>query len=101
VQLTRVLREAVSNLIRHSGASRCRIEVAWNDGRLTLCIEDDGRGLPPASNGVGQAGATSEGGHGLLNIERRALGLGGSHRFGTSRWGGALVAVEVPLEAAT
>ncbi|MBK7991714.1 MAG: hypothetical protein IPK05_18930 [Comamonadaceae bacterium] len=33
VQLTRVLREAVSNLIRHSGGSRCRVEIAFRPGR--------------------------------------------------------------------
>lgn len=41
-----VVREAVTNIVRHSGASRCRIEVSPAEVR----IADDGRGLP---SGVG------------------------------------------------
>ncbi len=41
-----VLREGVTNVMRHSGASVCRIELAERDGRLALTIADDGVGTP-------------------------------------------------------
>lgn len=90
LQITRVLREAVSNALRHSQGQRCRVQVAWPQGQLELVVEDDGQGLPPASSA-----AT---GLGLANIERRARKLGGRHAFTRSAWGGLRVQVQVPLE---
>ncbi len=87
VQLTRVLRESVSNAIRHSGADRCRVSVGLDAGWLTLSVEDNGRGLPP----------DAAGGHGLPNIERRARQLGGTHSFTTGVLGGLCVWVKVPM----
>ncbi|MBI5277485.1 MAG: hypothetical protein HY854_13600 [Burkholderiales bacterium] len=89
VQLTRILREAVSNTIRHSGAAGCSVRVAFGPGDLTLEVEDDGRGLgAPASPG---------GGHGLPNIERRVRSLQGSHRYERPEQGGTRLVVMVPL----
>ncbi len=43
--LAMALREAVTNVIRHAGASRCRISLeAVSDGGVRLCVEDDGPG---------------------------------------------------------
>ncbi len=39
------LREAVTNVIRHSGATSCRIRLAERDGELSLEVTDDGHGL--------------------------------------------------------
>ncbi|MFZ0190956.1 MAG: histidine kinase [Streptosporangiaceae bacterium] len=45
------LREAVTNVIRHSGAKNCRIRLTERPGELSLEVSDDGRGLnhPPTS----------------------------------------------------
>ncbi len=43
-----VLREGATNVLRHSGASACTIELAERDGRLRLSIADDGVGAPTA-----------------------------------------------------
>ncbi|WP_198407529.1 sensor histidine kinase [Nocardia terpenica] len=55
-----VVREAVSNAVRHSGADTLTIDIAVGD-TLELVVEDDGRGLP--------VGFTSSG---LDNLARRA-----------------------------
>jgi signal transduction histidine kinase len=91
LQLTRILREAVSNLIRHSQARRCRIRLAVSEHRVVLDVEDDGQGFPQ--------GEPLTAGLGLASIERRARKLGGHHQWGTSALGGALVHVEVPVMA--
>jgi signal transduction histidine kinase len=94
VQLTRVLREAVSNAIRHSGGSRCRVRIAMNGGAVHLEVEDDGRGLSDPKSRSGS-------GHGLANIERRVRNLAGRHAFRTGPMGGTLLDVVVPLESGT
>src|SRR6202043_3258535 len=38
------LREAVTNVIRHSGAKNCRIRLVQHPGELSLEVSDDGRG---------------------------------------------------------
>jgi two-component system sensor histidine kinase DesK len=43
-----VVREGATNVLRHSGASACRIAVTHRDGRLFLTIADDGVGGPTA-----------------------------------------------------
>jgi two-component system sensor histidine kinase UhpB len=93
VQLTRILREAVSNAIRHSGGRRCAVRIGFEDGGVQLAVEDDGRGLAPARP------RTTGGGHGLPNIERRVRNLGGEHRFEQPAGGGARLVVRVPLPA--
>ncbi len=89
VQLTRILREALSNVIRHANAQQCEIHILIDASMIELRIDDDGRGLPdPTQVAMG---------HGLNNIERRARNLGGQHQFGRSALGGASVKVCVPL----
>ena len=90
VQLTRILREAVSNVIRHSGAARCALRISFATGSVRLEIEDDGRGI------VAVAPARA-GGHGLSSIERRVRQLQGQHAFERGPLGGTLLRVEVPL----
>jgi len=65
-QLLPVLREALSNLARHSGASEAEIELAVADDQLRLSVLDNGVGL-------GEGDRES----GLRNARRRATALGG------------------------
>ncbi len=90
-QLTRVLREAVSNVIRHSGGALCRVLLQVRETDLHLEVEDNGGGMAT------QDGAAAAG-NGLDNIERRVRRLGGTHRFATGTLGGTLLMVHVPLE---
>lgn len=96
LQLTRLLREALSNVIRHSGARRCRVHIEAGADQVLLSVDDDGRGWPAASDAPGVAGP----GLGLPGMERRARKLGGHHRFEASPLGGARVWVQVPLDQA-
>jgi two-component system, NarL family, sensor histidine kinase UhpB len=88
VQLTRILRESVSNTLRHAGAKRCAVRIRFEAESIEIRVEDDGCGLSPDSNLPG---------HGLINIERRARVLGGTHSFERSELGGASICVRVPL----
>ena len=82
--LALVLREAVTNVVRHAQARRVEIELADDAGTLRLSIADDGRG-----------GATQPG-HGLTGMKERMRALGGSLEIDSPAGGGTRVTLEVP-----
>lgn len=79
-----VLREAVTNIVRHSGARRCGVEMQRDGDTVRLTIRDDGRG-----------GALREG-NGLRGMRERLSLLDGTLHVESSREGTVLVAV-LPL----
>jgi two-component system, NarL family, sensor histidine kinase DesK len=82
-----VIREGVTNVIRHSGGHRCEINVRNADGAATVEIRDDGSGAPAAP---------SSGGHGLRGLAERATAAGGTLEAGPCADGGYRLAVRVP-----
>ena len=88
-QLLAVLRESLSNVIRHAQASSVDVTLAAGT-ELVLVVSDDGVGP-----GVG--GHT---GFGLRNMETRASALGGSFEVRARQSGGTLVEWRVPLSVA-
>jgi two-component system sensor histidine kinase DesK len=68
-----VVREGATNVLRHSGASHCRIELSNGSGRLLLTMSDDGVGGPAQGTGheVGRQG-------GLDGLRRRLVAAGGT-----------------------
>ncbi len=84
------VREGVTNVLRHSGASSCRISVDDH----SVEVLDDGRG--PVVPGASVDGA----GHGLLGLRERVCAVGGSVRTGSAPGGGYGLWVEVPTGAA-
>lgn len=80
-----VLREGVTNVLRHAGASRVRVTLT----RSALTVEDDGTGvLAPPSTTAGL------GGNGLRGLGERADAVGAVLTTGTSDLGGFLLRVE-------
>ncbi len=86
----RITREALTNVLRHSGASNASVQVDHHDGRVDVAIRDDGGG---AGNGLGPSGS----GLGIAGMRERAEALGGSLSAGPSTDGGFLVAASLPL----
>jgi two-component system sensor histidine kinase DesK len=82
-----VVREAATNVVRHSGARRCEIEVSRVDGVAVLEVRDDGRG------GGSQLAAP---GRGLSGLSERLAGVGGELVAGADADGWHLRAV-VPV----
>jgi two-component system, NarL family, sensor histidine kinase DesK len=79
------LQEAVTNVIRHSHARTCRIQLTERDGECVLDITDDGRGYDP---GAAVAGS------GLRNMSERLSAVGG--RLTLSRAQGFRLSAAVP-----
>ena len=82
--LALVLREAVTNVVRHSGARECVIRVEAADGRARLYVEDDGRG-----------GRAQEG-NGIRGMRERLRALDGELEIQSNLTGTCLCAT-VPL----
>ena len=92
----RVVQEALTNVLRHAGATRVTVTVRATAGRLALEVVDDGRGSP--------AGRADGRGQGLRGMAERVALLGGTVETGTVRNGtaasggtGFRVAVSLPL----
>lgn len=72
LHLANIVREGLSNSIRHSGAATIHLNLTiLEGGTLELEILDDGKGFDPA--------AADTGGMGLINVASRAEALGARH----------------------
>ncbi|MER7278960.1 histidine kinase [Dactylosporangium sp. NPDC000244] len=84
-----VAREAVTNVIRHSGAGRCDISVTTAGGAAVLRVGDDGDFAPDAP--------APEPGNGLRGLGERLLGAGGALETGPRPEGGFMLTARLPL----
>lgn len=71
LDLLRLLQEALTNVFKHSRASRVEVQIACEDDRLRLSVKDNGIGLPLSSSAPGTGG-----GAGLASMHLRAQRLG-------------------------
>ncbi|WP_328613354.1 histidine kinase [Amycolatopsis sp. NBC_00355] len=81
------LREALSNVVRHSGASETRVTLARDSHGVKLRVRDNGSGVP-------QGVAT----RGLRHLAERADAAGGKFFLNSSPSLGTLVAFDLPLD---
>lgn len=107
-----VVREAVTNVVRHSGASRCEITVTGGAERVRLMVTDNGTGgvTAEATGGTGAGlreslgtgsgtGPGTEPGTGLKGLTERLAAAGGSLTAGPGVRGGFLVTADLPVES--
>lgn len=85
--LYRVVQEALTNVVRHSGARHCQVGIAAVDAEILAKIEDDGAGLP-------DAGAARRGG--LLGMAERLEMAGGELQLGQRPGGGMHLMARLP-----
>ena len=91
VQLANIAREALSNALRHAGASRIALRLSQGPAEVRLEIEDNGRGFDP--NQARTAG------QGLANMQRRAEEEGGVLTIASQPETGTRLAVSLPVQA--
>jgi signal transduction histidine kinase len=82
-----VVREAVSNAVRHSGGSAVTVAIAAGEG-LRIDVTDDGIGIP---DGVRHRG--------LANLAERAQGCGGDFSLRAAPGGGTVLHWSAPLSS--
>ncbi|WP_329113541.1 sensor histidine kinase [Streptomyces sp. NBC_01465] len=88
----RIVQEALTNVVRHSGSRTAHVRLDYAPGRLGLRIDDKG----PSTGG--DAGGS---GNGLIGMRERAAALGGTIEAGTRPDGGFRVEAVIPLAAAS
>lgn len=93
--LISIVKEALSNIIRHSHATRVQILLREHPALYQLCIEDNGEGSP--SSVIARETKASDG-MGLSNMKERALSLGGT--FQVIRENGFKIFITIPKKGA-
>ena len=84
-----ILREAVSNSLRHAGGLTLTLHAQRGEGSVIFAVQDDGAGFDQ-SGGAGH-------GHGLANMQARAQALGGELRVVSAPGKGTRVLLTLPV----
>ena len=91
VQLLRIIQETLSNVRKHSGASRVQIKFAFTVEQVIVTVADNGRGFDP------EAEQNDAAKFGLRIIRERAAGIEGTCEVNSVPGQGTVVIVEIPL----
>ncbi|MEV6108327.1 sensor histidine kinase [Streptomyces sp. NPDC051940] len=83
-----VVREGVTNVVRHSGATRCEITVRGDAERVRMEVVDDGHG--PTGTGTS--------GYGLKGLAERIAAAGGTLEYGPAGRHGFRLVAELPAD---
>lgn len=89
--LLMVTKEALNNAVKYSGASELRLQIRCEHGRLTVTVQDNGKGFDPAL-------AANRNRNGLLNMSRRMAELGGTCIVVSRPGEGCRIEFSVPLK---
>ncbi len=94
--LYRVCQEAVSNVIRHSGARHLQITGSVSERIVALRIVDDGCGIPVRAKSGGVEKVSRSRGLGLGSMQARMTALGGALRVSAARPNGTQIDLALP-----
>lgn len=91
VQTTRILREAVSNIIKHSGATHCIVSCTVQEGDFLVVIQDNGQGISSELDG------RLDKGHGMASMKSRAKQMHGQCLVESGPGWGTVIRLTIPL----
>ena len=89
-ELLRIGQEAVANAVRHAAATRIDVQLIYQAARVSLRVEDDGRGFDPSRNGA-------QGHYGIQGMQERAGEIDATLELESTPGKGTLVSVEAPV----
>jgi signal transduction histidine kinase/ligand-binding sensor domain-containing protein len=81
-------REAINNIVKHSGATEVTLRFSFKDQELEICLEDNGRGFDQSYIQTG---------NGLGNLKQRMQDAGGDCRIETHRNQGTMIFLTLPM----
>jgi len=90
----RIVQEALSNVMKHAGASFAQVSLVLDEDEnvLRIAVEDDGQGFEPAVNSEGI---------GIIGMRERVYALRGAIAVRSAPQRGTTVAITLPLSAAS
>jgi signal transduction histidine kinase len=91
-EVGRVVKESITNVVRHANAKRVRVRLEYPDGRIRVTVHDNGIGFTPHGVRPSRDGR----GLGLVGNAERMARLGGVFDVRSSPKGGTLVLIEAP-----
>ena len=91
-ELLRIGQEAVANAVRHAAATRIDVQLIYEAARVSLRVDDDGRGFEPSPDRNGP-----EGHYGIQGMQERAGEIDAALVLESTPGGGTRVSVEAPL----
>ncbi len=89
-ELYLIFKEAIHNILRHSGAGQVEVDLHRVDGALTLSVSDNGKGFDPAVVCKGR---------GLTHMRKRATALGGKLSLEAAPDRGACIRLVAPIDS--
>jgi signal transduction histidine kinase len=96
----RIVQEALTNTVRHSGADTAAVTLRYEPGYVTVAVTDTGRGPAAAAaagpRGTGSTPTPRTGGFGLAGMAERVASCGGSLTVGPGQAGGFAVTARLP-----
>ncbi|MFT0171624.1 ATP-binding protein [Paraburkholderia mimosarum] len=92
LHIGQIVREALTNVVRHARASSARVTLSSNEREVTVTIEDDGRGITTETGG--------EHHYGLSIMRERSRSLGGQLEIRSNEPGSCIVLTFVPASFA-
>ena len=94
----RIIQEALTNVVKHAGPARVKVEIRDVDDALVIEVNDDGRGpSPPVTELPGNEDAAAH--HGIVGMRERVALYDGSLSAGPRPGGGFRVSARFPLKA--
>mgnify|MGYP001596555148 FL=1 len=91
VQLVRIIQESLTNVRKHSGASRVRVAFGRQDGEAVITVEDDGKGFDT------ETAQESRHGFGLTSMRERAQQIRGRLEVKSTVGAGTRVVARLPI----
>jgi signal transduction histidine kinase len=94
----RIIQEALTNTVRHSGADKAAVTFRYEPGFVTVSVTDTGHGFAAAAGpqGTGSTLTSRSGGFGLAGMAERVASCGGSLTVGPGQDGGFTVSARLP-----
>lgn len=96
IHFYRIVQESLNNILKHSDAATARIAIVNGGGRITIKIEDDGRGFDYRST---MSSAEHRRGFGLTGLNERVRILNGQFHCDSSLGQGTRLTFEIPIPA--
>jgi len=94
----RIIQEALTNTVRHSGADKAAVTLRYEPGYVTVSVTDTGHGgaATAGPRGSGSTHTSRNGRFGLAGMAERAASCGGSLTAGPGQAGGFAVTARLP-----